>query len=124
MIKNKKKFLIILILFASQSCRMPLREVPLATFIEDSNASPLQKQALWDGCMFANNTEINPTPVRDISDISIDGESLNDPIYKNAFSYGFYYCVLSKTLFSKSYTRSGWNLIGFKGDKIAYKSET
>ncbi len=119
----KKLYLTLLILL--QSCWVPGQD--LATFynvIEKSNASPLQKKAIWEGCMAANTREFGPTSIRDISVLFVDEEGASNPEYKNSYSYGFYYCHTTRGLFSTSYTRSGWNIFGFKGDKIAYKSET
>ena len=105
------------------SCFLPGRDLSQATFIEKSNASPVQKRAMWEGCMMANSRENAPTSLRDLAEVSIDGEMTNSGEYKAAYSYGFYYCHLSKTMYGASYTRSGWNIMGFKGDSIAYKSE-
>ena len=111
------------ILMFLTSCFLPGRDMTQATFIEQSNASPVQKRAMWEGCMIANARENAPTSVRDLAQVSIDGSMTASGEYKAAYSYGFYYCHTYKSLYSGSYTRSGWNMMGFKGDSIAYKSE-
>jgi hypothetical protein len=111
------------ILMFLTSCWLPGRDFTQAKFIEESNASPVQKRAMWEGCMIANTRENAPTSVRDLAQVSIDGTMTSNGEYKAAYSYGFYYCHLARSMYSNSYTRSGWNVMGFKGDSIAYKSE-
>ncbi len=111
------------ILMFLTSCWLPGRDFTQATFIEKSNASPVQKRAMWEGCMIANTIEAAPTSVRDLAQVSLDGSMTNSGEYKAAYSYGFYFCAASKGIYGGSYTRSGWNLMGFKGDSISYKSE-
>lgn len=110
------------ILFATTSCWLPTREVSNAAFIDRTNASPLQKMGMWDGCMLANINETSPTSTRDSSELFIDGEMLSNPEYKSAYSFGMSYCYLGKSVIGNNYTRSDVNIMGFKGDSIAYKS--
>ena len=120
-----KKFYIIFLTLL-QSCWIPGKDITaFYTVIEKSNASEIQKKGLWEGCVAGHSAAPAPTAMRDISDLFIDETGISDGEYKNAFSYGFYYCMKARSsLTGGSYTRLGWNLIGFKGDKIAYKSET
>ncbi len=118
------KYITLITLFCLQACWFPGND--LATFrqaLDESNASDVEKRGLWDGCMIANTREWGPTSVRDLSNISIDADYASSGEYKNAFSFGFYYCHTGKQFFSANYTRTSKNLIGFKGDKIAYKAE-
>ncbi len=110
------------ILLATTSCWFPSREISHAAFIDRTNASPVQKMAMWDGCMLANVNETSPTSVRDSSDLYLDSTMLSDAEYKNAFAFGMYYCYLGKSVFTNNYTRSNVNIMGFKGDSIAYKA--
>ncbi len=110
------------ILMLMTSCWFPSREISNAAFIDRTNASPVQKMAMWDGCMLANVNETSPTSVRDSSDLYLDSDMLSSDEYKNAFSFGMSYCYLGKSVFTNNYTRSDVNIMGFKGDSIAYKA--
>ena len=111
-----------LLITSLTSCWIPGRELTQAEFIQESNASPVQKRAMWEGCMAANTRENAPTSIRDLAEVSLDGDMASNGEYKTAFSYGYYYCHLYKSLYSRDYIGKGQNMIGFKGDNISYKS--
>ena len=104
------------------SCWIPGRDVSYAAFIDDLNATPIQKRGMWDGCMLSNTMEAGPTSVRDTATLTIDSAMATNPEYKSAYSFGQYYCQNLRAIFGDNYTRSNVNIMGFKGDSIAYKA--
>ena len=93
----------------------------VAPWIAQSNASPVQKNGLWDGCQIAHTREITPTGIRHLARVSIDSAYVDDPTYKVAWRYGFYFCHVNRSAYNNPFLR-GWNTIGFKGDSISYKA--
>ncbi len=95
--------------------------VTVAPWISESNANQVEKNGLWDGCSSAHTREFYPTSIRHISRIEMDSDYINDNEYKTAWRYGYYYCHINRNGFLGSYLR-GWNIIGWKGAGIGFKS--
>ena len=125
---NITKKLIILLVFTScmkspwLSRISPGYRAGTAPWIAQSNGNPVQKSGWWDGCQMAHTREIIPTNIRHLSRVSMDSAYVTDPSYATAWKFGYYQCHVNRHAYMSPFLR-GWNIIGFKGDGVSYKSQ-
>lgn len=91
-------------------------------WIDETNATPMQKQGLRDGCMYAFQLRYNNTIVRDIGGVVINPYYSSEAGYRNLWRESMYLCSALGGSVSGEYLRN-WNVIGFKGDTISYKGD-
>ena len=89
-------------------------------WIDESNATPVQKQALRDGCMYPNLQRQRSTLVRDVGGIVMNPYYMQNSEYTGTWRDGMWMCYMALPSIENPYLR-GWNTLGFKGDSIAYK---
>jgi hypothetical protein len=89
-------------------------------WIENSNASPIQKQALYDGCAHTTLGRQAQTILRDNSGVYMNPYYMQNPEYTGVWRDGFWTCYMGAANIGNPMLRA-WNVLGFKGDSIAYK---
>ena len=89
-------------------------------WIANSNASPIQKQGLYDGCAHTALGRQSQTIMRDNSGVYMNPYYMDNSEYTGVWRDGFWTCYMGSANIGNPVLRA-WNVIGFKGDTIAYK---
>ena len=102
-----------------QNCAQQ-RMLGMADWIEQTNATPVQKQALYDGCSYPYMMRQRQTILRDVGGVNMNPYYMQNSEYTGNWRDGMWICYMGMPAVDNTYLRD-WNILGFKGDSIAYK---